>query len=271
MSQSPAQFAVRTLRALEVLAFAPASAPQVADALGVHPRTARRLLSQLRRDGWLYYNPRPPQLYAPTLRLVALAAQIGAHAPLAEATAPAVERLHVDTGLDALVAIPSYAGTVSIVRSRGDRAIQPPLGEVRPAHCTAFGKALMAHRAPWRQSILAAPLTRCTARTITDPRELERELATVRRQGFATEDGEHADGARQLAAVITIPSGEAVAAIGVAIHDQRPFDEVAPHVKRAAREASQALAAAAMHLPLHRGIPYRLLTTYGLAPADANL
>lgn len=114
----------------------------------MHPPTARRLLSQLRRDGWLYYNPRPPQLYAPTLRLVALAAQIGARAALAEARAPAVERLHVDTGLDALVAIPSYTGTVSIVHSRSDRAIQPPLGDVRPAHCTAFGKALLAPTGP---------------------------------------------------------------------------------------------------------------------------
>jgi DNA-binding IclR family transcriptional regulator len=51
MSESPAQFSVRTLRALEVLTFTPTTAPQVAEALGVHPRTARRLLSQLQRAG----------------------------------------------------------------------------------------------------------------------------------------------------------------------------------------------------------------------------
>ena len=67
MSQSPAQFAVRTMRALEILTFAPTTAPRVAEALGVHSRTARRLLSQLQRDGWLSYNPRSPHVYAPTL------------------------------------------------------------------------------------------------------------------------------------------------------------------------------------------------------------
>jgi DNA-binding IclR family transcriptional regulator len=271
MSQSPAQFAVRTLRALEMLAFAPASAPQVADALGIHPRTARRLLSQLRRDGWLYYNPRPPQVYAPTLRLVALAAQVGARAPIATLAAPAVERLHAETGLDALVAIPSYQATVCVVRCRGDRATQPPLGEAAPAHCSATGKVLLAYRDAWRRTVLAGHLTRVTDRTITDARELARELERIQRDGYATEDGERVDGVRQLAAPITIPRGETVAALGASIHDARPLIDVRDHVMACAGAVSDAIAAAANRQPLHRGITCRMLTTYGLAPVDAGL
>lgn len=237
----------------------------------MHPRTARRLLSQLQRDGWLFYNPRPPHVYAPTLRMVALAAHIGARAPLATVTAPAVEQLHADTGLDALLAIPSYDATVCLVRCCGELAARPPLGDVTPAHCTATGKVLMAHRDAWRHSILAAPLAPCTDRSLTDPLALERELTRVRLDGYATEDGEHLDGVRQLAAPVTGPGGEALAAIAIAIHDSRALDELAPQVRHAARTASEALAGAAKRYPLHRGVVYRLLESYGLAPVNANL
>jgi DNA-binding IclR family transcriptional regulator len=271
MSESPSYFAVRTLRALEVLTFTPTTAPRVAEALGIHPRTARRLLSQLQRDGWLSYNPHPPHVYAPTLRMVALAGHIGARAPLATATAPAVEQLHADTGLDALLAIPSYDATLCLVRCSGERAVQPPLGNVTPAHCTAAGKVLMAHRDAWRRSILAAPLMACTDRSLTDPAALEREFTRVRLDGYAGEDGEHRDGVRQLAAPVTGPGGEVLAAIEVASHDSRPLRELVPHVRHAARTASEALAGAAERYPLHRGVVYRMLASYGLAPVTAYL
>jgi DNA-binding IclR family transcriptional regulator len=49
MSGVPAEawFAARTMRALELIAFEPLSAPRVAHLLEIHPRTARRLLNRL--------------------------------------------------------------------------------------------------------------------------------------------------------------------------------------------------------------------------------
>jgi predicted ArsR family transcriptional regulator len=43
----------RTLRVVELLAFAPLSAPQLARALGAHPRTVRRVLARLVEDEYL--------------------------------------------------------------------------------------------------------------------------------------------------------------------------------------------------------------------------
>src|SRR5512133_2215547 len=214
MSQSPAQFAIRTLRALEVLAFAPTTAAGIADALLMHPRRARRLLSQLQRDGWLSYRHGPDgRIYAPTLRFVALAAEIAARAPLTTLTSPALERLHATTGRPAMLTIPGYGGTVCVARCLGERGTQPAVVAVAPAHCTAPGKVLLAYRESWRRSVLATPLERCAERTVTDPAALHRELDRVRQQGYALEEHEHVGGVRGAAAPVKGPGGPVLAAI----------------------------------------------------------
>lgn len=263
MSQSPAQFAVRTLRALEVVAFTPGTAPQVADALGVHPRTARRLLGQLQRDGWLSYSNQTPRVYAPTLRLLALAAHVGTGAPLATVTAPALEQLHTDTGLDVSLAIPSYGATALLLCCcRGHRA-HLPLGGIVPAHQTAPGNVLMAYRDAWRRSIIEAE----QADGIVDPETLERRLSQIRYEGWAIDD-DRAGAFRQVAAPVAAPGGEVIAAVtltlGTAPPEGRP-----EQVRAAAHAASAALAEGAERYPLHRAIVYRLLASYGLAPVDA--
>ncbi|HEY6695512.1 MAG TPA: glutathione S-transferase N-terminal domain-containing protein [Solirubrobacteraceae bacterium] len=52
------RYASRTLRALELLAREPASAPELADALAVDVRTARTLLGALAADGYVARGPR---------------------------------------------------------------------------------------------------------------------------------------------------------------------------------------------------------------------
>jgi DNA-binding IclR family transcriptional regulator len=188
-------------------------------------------------------------------------------------SAPAVERLHADTGLEASLGVPAYHGTLCVVRCCGDSAVQPPLGGTPPAHCTAPRTALLAHRESWCRAVLGAPLPRCTERSVTEPNALERELAQVRIHGYAVEEGEHVNGLRRLAAPVAGPGGEVLAAIAVAGYDAcasvEPRDELPGRVRSTARTASEALAAGASEYPLHRGIVYRLLASYGLAPVDA--
>jgi IclR helix-turn-helix domain len=71
--------AARAVRALEVLTFHPASAPGVAATMGIHDRTARRLLQTLEDEGYLqrgHGTYRQRYLYSPTPRLLALAGQL---------------------------------------------------------------------------------------------------------------------------------------------------------------------------------------------------
>lgn len=272
MSQSPAQFAIRTLRALEILAFTPTTASSIAHALLMHPRAARRLLSQLQRDGWLSYRQGPDErIYAPTLRFVALAAEIGARAPLATMTSPALERLHAATGRPAMLALPGYRATVCVARCLGERGAQTALATVAPAHCTAAGKVLLAYHEQWRRSVLATPLERCTEHTVTDPTTVERELDCVRQQGYAVEDEEHLHDVRAVAAPVVGPDRRVLAAITVIAWDSHLLDREADEVRAPARQASETVAAAVERYALEPGIVYRLLASYGLRPVDAYL
>src|SRR5204862_1213064 len=145
-------FVARTMQALELLALHPLSAPQVAEALQVHPRTARRLLTRLTEEGWLARSQDARRVYAPTLRIVALAGQVLERCRLAEAALPFVERLHAALGGPAHLMVPSYRWVLCIAHAEG-RA-ETGLHELAPCHATAAGKALLAHRDRWREDVL---------------------------------------------------------------------------------------------------------------------
>src|SRR5688572_23156493 len=107
----------RTMAAIELLVFRPATATEVAGALHVHPRTARRLLNRLVADGWLTRSEGRRRLYAPTFRVVALAAQYAERAPLAVVARPTIEHLRASVGAAAHLSIPSYRSTPCLVHS----------------------------------------------------------------------------------------------------------------------------------------------------------
>lgn len=201
------------MRMLELLAFEPLSAPQLAAALHSTPRTVRRVLAQLEDDDYLTRSARAPREYRPTMRLVALAGQVVENSALARRARPYVALLHEQTGAAAHLMVPSYRSVLCLVHvaSEGDDA-RPRLRELVPAHCTAAGKALLASRDRWRESVLTAPLERHTERTIVDADVLRRELEAIRRDGYATEDGEFQPRTRAVAATVIV-DGQAAAAL----------------------------------------------------------
>jgi IclR family transcriptional regulator, acetate operon repressor len=93
---------------------------------------------------------------------------------------------------------------------------RPRLGELIPAHATAAGKALLAEREQWRETVLADPLERFTDRTITGREWLRRQLALTATRGYATEDREHRPETRALAVPVRAHDQQATAALALA-------------------------------------------------------
>jgi DNA-binding IclR family transcriptional regulator len=203
------------MQALEVLSFEPASAPQVAQALQVHPRTARRLLNRLRADGWLQRIDGPRPVYMPTMRIVALAAQLAERAPVVRFGADVAAELQTRSGGVVHLAVPSYRSALRLLRVNGAAGSRPQLRDLVPAHAIAGGKLLLAYREPWRESVLERPLEPVTERTVVDPDAVRAEAEATRARGFALEDGEFRVGVRAVAAPVRDTFGDVVAALAV--------------------------------------------------------
>lgn len=237
----------RTLQALELLTFQSLSAPQVAAALQVSPRTARRLLLGMAADGYIEQTLDSRRRYRSTLRLAALGSQLVAHAALPRAAVPFVADLRARTGAVAHLVIPSYRGAVCVVHCDRPQAAEPPDPRVRellPAHATAPGKVLLAHRQPWRDSVLAEPPPRYTDRTMTSTTAIEAAMTAIRERGYAVDDGEYRPDTVGIAApIFTHREVPAALAVTIAIRpsEQQTMHALIEELVRAAAALTSAL------------------------------
>ena len=217
MSAPEAWHVTRTLRAMELLAVRPRSAPELADALGVHVRTARRVLKRLESEGYVVLSDDRRRRYRPTMRVVALAGQVVERAELPVTARPHVAALREEVGWSCHLCVPSHMFALCLVHDEGEGGCvcRPHLRELVPCHCTAAGKALLAWREGWREAVLEQPLASFTERTNIGPESLRRELARTVARGYSVEDREYEMCTRALAAPVFSESGEAVAALAV--------------------------------------------------------
>jgi DNA-binding IclR family transcriptional regulator len=223
MSAPEAWHVTRTLRAMELLAVQPRSAPELADALGVHVRTARRILRRLECEGYVAVTEDRRRRYRPTMRVVALAGLVVERAELTAIAVPHVTSLRDELGEGCHFSVPSHLFALCLVHAPAGTpdTPRPQLRELVPCHCTAAGKALLAWREPWRDAVLSQRLEAFTDRTTVGPEALRRELARTVVRGYAVEDREYEADTRGVAAPVFDDSGDAVAAIAVAAPVER--------------------------------------------------
>ena len=123
--------------------------------------------------------------------------------------------------------------------------IHLPVGSRVPLHCTASGKAWLASLEPARFAQLVArlDLAPLTARTLTTPEALEKEIARIRRQGHAEDDEEMIEGMVAMAVPIRAPGGAMLGT--VSFHAPRQRLDMAAARARLGRlsQAAQALEA----------------------------
>ena len=132
---------------------------------------------------------------------------------------PVLEGLARQTGETAHLAARMGDRVVILARSAGPGALQVAerAGVVRPTHCTALGKVLLAALtdAEFDQFLVRADIVPHTAKSIVDRERLRLEIDHVRRRGIAYDDGEFDEEVRCVAAPVRGFSGEVIAAIGI--------------------------------------------------------
>jgi DNA-binding IclR family transcriptional regulator len=132
---------------------------------------------------------------------------------------------------------------------RADKSDQVLLtGTVVPLHASALGKVLLAFDPGAARSIMGKDLPSYTFRTITERVPLQRDLAAIRDQGWASAVEESAAGVSSIAAPVRDGGGYVVASVGIEGETSRMCDErsrprpaLVSHVIRAGRSISREL------------------------------
>jgi DNA-binding IclR family transcriptional regulator len=209
----------RVLAVLAELALHPAGVglDGLARVVGSPKPTVHRALAALRRAGFAAQNGRGHYVLGDEFLRLAFANHEARPDHLR--VQPILERLAHRHGETAHYAV--LDGRSVVYRSKVD----PPAGAVKltstiggrnPAHSTAVGKLLLSYRLPDDAAVTAwvgpDALPARTSRTTTTAPGLAKELAVIRRRGYATEDEQNEPGIGCLALPVflgspTVPTG----------------------------------------------------------------
>jgi len=211
----------RTFRILEVFTEARPewSTTDIARALRLPVPTVHRILAALKRLGYVsqHEDTRRFRLGAAALSLGERARAVADLRPVALGP---LRRLSDATGETALLTVltPERDRSVCLERVETPQplrlSVQP--GRQLPLHAGASQKALLAFMPEEEiERLIERPLDRFCASTITDPRELRRELKAIRARGWASSYEETNVGVWGIA-VPVVSDSDVVCAVGIA-------------------------------------------------------
>jgi DNA-binding IclR family transcriptional regulator len=151
--------------------------------------------------------------------LFALAASALDEIEMVNVATPILEELSRETGESSHFAVRMGDAVVVIARTSGPGAFQltDRVGVVRPAHCTALGKIILASLRPdqLERYLERVELKPSTEKSITAIPVLLREIAEIRRSGVAFDDGEFNAEVRCVAVPVKDFTGQITGAVGI--------------------------------------------------------
>lgn len=186
--------------------------------VGLHNSTAFHLAKTLVSLGYLRQE-KDNKRYRIGRPLFALAASALDEIEMVNVATPVLEELSRQTSESSHFAVRMGDAVVVIARTSGPGAFQltDRVGVVRPAHCTALGKIILASLRPdqLKRFLDRAELKPSTPKSITDAGVLAREIAEVQRTGVAFDDGEFNPEVRCVAVPVTDFTGQVIGALGI--------------------------------------------------------
>lgn len=191
---------------------------EVARRLKLASSTAGRLLATLQKAGVLTQNP-AVRKYTLGPRVLAWAGIYTGVLDVRAAAGPILDRLRQATRETTTLYVLDGDERVCVERLEGPQNIRAVvrLGERLPIYAGAGGKVLLAFLPPGAQQAALARLVlaRFTDKTIRNRARLERQLRTIRRQGYATSVAERFAGASAVAAPVLGTDGAVIAAVNI--------------------------------------------------------
>jgi len=194
------------------------SLTEIAKAMGWPKTTVHGLISTLRDRNYVDQSPITGR-YKLGVRLFELGNIVARSWEVRSVARPAMQDLNARINEMVQLATESNGEVLYIekIDSSHMMRIVSEIGARLPMHCTGLGKVLLAYKKPSEVDWIISKhgLRTMTSHTITNREALEKELAKVRRQGFAIDDREIMEGLRCVAAPIFNSDGEVRYAVSV--------------------------------------------------------
>jgi IclR family transcriptional regulator, KDG regulon repressor len=191
----------------------------IAEELHVDRSTAYRLLFTLTEKGYLVQDPATRDFLPNPVRFFGLIGAMGEPMDWPTRAADFLRQLRDRSGETSNLGAIDEREVVYLAQQRAldGLMVSNPVGTRRPWHCSALGKAILAHLSDQEIDALVGgkPLVKHTFRTITDLQTFKRHLAIIRERGYATDDEETFIGVRCVASPIFDHTGHVMASIGV--------------------------------------------------------
>jgi DNA-binding IclR family transcriptional regulator len=186
--------------------------------VGLHNSTTFHLAKTMVSLGYIRQE-KDSKRYRVGRPLFALAASALDEIEMVNVATPVLEDLSRETGESSHFAVRMGDAVVVIARTSGPGAFQltDRVGVVRPAHCTALGKVILASLRPdqLERFLDRLDMKPSTEKSITDIPVLLREVAEIRRTGIAIDDGEFNAEVRCVAVPVKDFTGQIVGALGI--------------------------------------------------------
>lgn len=215
--------------------------------VGLHNSTTFHLAKTMVSLGYIR-REKDSKRYRVGRPLFALAASALDEIEMVNVATPALEDLSRETGESSHFAVRMGDAVVVIARTSGPGAfhLTDRVGVLRPAHCTALGKVILAslHQDQLERFLARVELKPSTAHTITESPVLLREIAEIRRSGIAYDDGEFNLEVRCVAVPVKDFTGQIIGALGISGPIWRLSNQVMQSRAKTVQAASNRLSAA---------------------------
>jgi len=191
---------------------------EISEKLGLYPSTIHRILDTLKHWGYVEQDPHT-QKYRLGLKLLELGMAKLHQMDLVKEATPYLKELVNQCNETVHLGVLEEEEVLYLAKEESSQTIRmcSYVGKRAPLHCTALGKVLLAYlpEEEIKKILDKRELPRLTEKTITDKKELEKELNKVKEQGFALDIGENEKDVRCIAAPIRNYQGKVIAALSI--------------------------------------------------------
>lgn len=209
----------KAFRLLDILAEAkaPLSLAELSEHSGWPKSTVHGLISTMKESSVI--EQQSDGKYFLGVRLFEYGCAVSGCWSVSELSRPYLQHLSSKTGESVFLSVLNRNEVITIeqVQSRAGLRVVSEIGTRLPIHCTSQGKVFLAAMTESEAMRLfkSKLLPAYTPQTLVSWAKMESELAAIRRQSYAVEDGEYKIGLQSVSAPIRDISGQVKYAVGI--------------------------------------------------------